>query len=166
MARSKTDLYIRILRRVLDSAEPVAISQIALKLKLDPEEYSWLNEEADSGGKVFWRRGKNDCAEHLMVLSMKGRQILLDHEALEDTRDSSQKAMKVAIAALVVAIASVILNIYEVRKPDLTIGSEMQSNKLLQGTLDPAAPLAGAKAPPASSAPEPRRWVAGRGSHK
>ena len=104
--------YIKILRFVYESKEPVCIPMIAKYLGVDDKELKWLNDEANTGTQIFLRTHKGDNGEGWFFrLSMIGVQILLDHDSLEQARASSVSATRFATAALVVSIIGVSINI-------------------------------------------------------
>ncbi len=104
----QNDIHIAVLRCVLESNEPISISQIASRLGVEPDSLRWVNEEANTGGKCLWRQRQNENGEWSHVLSMAGRQILLDHDLLLHARRSSWIATGIAILALFISVAALV----------------------------------------------------------
>ena len=107
----KEDIHIKVLRCVHNHPDGITISEIEAKLNLDPDTLRWVNEECDTGGKKFWRKGRADNNQWIIQLSMEGRAILLEHDELSHARKSSKQATWLAFGALVVAIVVGIVQI-------------------------------------------------------
>ena len=109
------DTHIKILEFALRANGPVTISEISKELGIHVDKLKWLNNEADTGTKIFLRDEMSE-GEWTFSLSMLGRQILLEHEILTHARKSTRKAYFIATSALVVAIISILFNIIELQK--------------------------------------------------
>ncbi|WP_114787191.1 hypothetical protein [Vibrio tetraodonis] len=100
------DLHINILKCVRDAKEPVTIPFIERKLGLDTDSLKWVNEECDTGSRMFVRNGKIPNEGWRISLTITGYQVILDYESIKQARRSSTVATWIAIAALVVSIIS------------------------------------------------------------
>ncbi len=109
------NIHIRVLRSI-HNTPGMTIEQIERDIGVTNGTLAWLSEEFHSGGRTTLRVGQKKGEGHLLVLSMNGRAILLQHDQLQEARASSRNAMILAICALVVTIIVGLAQIILARK--------------------------------------------------
>jgi hypothetical protein len=115
--KKEKNLYIKILKWAFEKKESGFIwEELKEKFKLDKETEEWIKKifltASDADRKFFEHLkyvGKNDT--HVYALNEKGISAYIDYQKLEEARDGSAKAMKIAIWSICIAIATSVAQI-------------------------------------------------------